>query len=466
MKFINDDFLLKNGTAKSLYHDHAEKMPIFDYHCHLSPAEIAEDKKFGNITQMWLYGDHYKWRAMRANGIDERFITGDASDSEKFRVWAKTVPYVMKNPLYHWTHLELARYFGIDDRLLSDKTADYIYDKCNEEIKSGNYSAKKLIRKMNVEKICTTDDPLSDLMHHKKLHEDGFETKVLPTFRPDKAAMAENPGIMNGWIDELEKITDSSILTFDDLVSAVRKRHDYFHEAGCRLSDHAIETLYDGDFTESETKKIFKNVRKAKRISRKDALKFKTAMMIEFAKMNHERGWVMQIHAGALRNNNSRRYRTLGPDTGFDSIGDSNIAASLSRFFDAVDREDKLPKTIVYNLNPRDNDVYATMIGNFQGDGIVGKLQYGSAWWFLDNKDGMERQITVLSNHGLLSRFIGMLTDSRSFLSYPRHEYFRRILCNMIGNDVENGEIPPETEFLGKMIEDICYNNADMYFGI
>ena len=465
-EFMGDDFLLQTGTAKKLYIEHAAQMPIFDYHCHLPPQQVADDVQFENITQAWLYGDHYKWRAMRTNGIDEKFITGDASDREKFQQWAATVPYALRNPLYHWTHLELKRYFGIDELLNSD-TADAIYDKSSELISSPEFSTRNMMRKMNVKAVCTTDDPLDSLEHHQKIAADGFEIKVLPTWRPDKAMAAENTVALNAYINKLAKITDMDISTFSGYDNALRKRHDYFHENGCRLSDHGLKAaVADFSASKNEMEAIFSMIRNEQELSTKEIAQFQSAMMLNFALMNWQKGWVQQLHLGPMRNNSTRMFDQVGPDTGFDSIGDYMTAEPLSRFLDALDKTDRLAKTIVYNLNPRDNEVLATMIGNFQGGGIPGKMQFGSGWWFLDQKDGMEKQIEALSNLGLLSRFVGMLTDSRSFLSYPRHEYFRRILCNLIGDDVEGGLLPNDISLLGGMVENICFKNAENYFPI
>jgi glucuronate isomerase len=463
-EFITEDFLLQTKTAKALYHEHAEKMPIYDYHCHLPADQIAADHQFENLTQIWLYGDHYKWRAMRANGIPEKYITGNASDYEKFEKWAQTVPYTLCNPLYHWTHLELKRYFGTGDKLLNPDTAKKIYERCSEMLKTPEFSCRNLIQKANVKLLCTTEDPLDSLEHHKKLRDDGFEIKVHTAFRPDKAMAVEDLPALNAWIDKLGCLGDIEIIDFHSYVEAIRQRHYYFHENGCRLSDHGLETAYAEDYTESEIKKIFDKIRSGKRLDKMECLKFKSAMMIEFALMDYESGWVQQLHLGALRNNNTRMLKAVGPDTGFDSIGDFETAVPLAKFLDTLDKKNELPKTILYNLNPRDNELIATMVGNFQDGSVAGKIQYGSAWWFLDQKDGMEKQLSVLSNMGLLSRFVGMLTDSRSFLSYPRHEYFRRILCNMLGSDVEAGLLPDDLDLLGKMVEDICFNNAKDYF--
>jgi glucuronate isomerase len=463
-EFMSEDFLLQTKTARTLYHEHAKKMPIYDYHCHLPADQIAADHQFGNLTQIWLYGDHYKWRAMRANGIPEKYITGNAGDYEKFEKWAQTVPYTLRNPLYNWTHLELKRYFGINDKLLNPDTAKEIYEHCNEMLRTSQFSCRNIMRKMNVKLVCTTEGPLDSLEHHRRIRQDDFEIKVHTAFRPDKAMAAEDLPALNAWIDKLEGTCDMEITNFALYIEAIRERHYYFHENGCRLSDHGLETAYAEDYTETEIKNIFRKIRTGKKLDALESLKFKSAMMVEFALMDYESGWVMQLHLGALRNTNTRMLRTIGPDSGFDSIGDFETARPLAKFLDALDKDNELPKTILYNLNPRDNELIATMVGNFQDGPAAGKLQYGSAWWFLDQKDGMEKQMATLSNMGLLSRFVGMLTDSRSFLSYPRHEYFRRILCNILGNDVEAGLLPGDMALLGTMVEDICFNNARNYF--
>ncbi len=463
-QFLTEDFLLQTETAKILYHEHAAKMPIYDYHCHLPAYQIASDHRFENLTQAWLYGDHYKWRAMRANGIAEKYITGDADDYEKFEKWAQTVPYCIRNPLYHWTHLELKNPFGVKDKLLGPETAKEIYETCSEMLRTPEFSVRNIMRKMNVKLVCTTEDPLDSLEHHKKIRVDGFEIKVHTAFRPDRAMALEDITALNVFIDKLEEICNMEIASFHLYIEATRKRHDYFHENGCRLSDHGLDTAYAEDYTEKEIEKIFDRIRSGKDLDLSQRLKFKSAMMVEFALMDYESGWVQQLHLGALRNNSTRMFRTVGADIGCDSMGDSEIARPLSKFLDRLDMNNKLPKTIVYNLNPKDNALCATMVGNFQDGSSPGKMQYGSAWWFLDQKNGMEEQINVLSNMGLLSRFVGMLTDSRSFLSYPRHEYFRRILCNMLASDVEAGLLPNDLDLLGKMVEDICFNNAGNYF--
>ena len=438
-------------------------MPIFDYHCHINPKQIADDVRFENITQIWLYGDHYKWRAMRTNGVDEKFCTGDATDWEKFEKWAETVPNTLRNPLFHWTHLELRKFFGIE-KILSPETAREIWDLCNEKLNSPGYSVRGIIRMANVHTICTTDDPVDSLEYHRQIKESGFEVHVLPAWRPDKAMAVENPAVFNQYIDLLAEVAGMDISTFDDLLSALDKRHAFFHENGCRLSDHGLETAIAEDYTNAEIELIFTKIRGGKELSHYEIQQFKSAMLYEFGVMDHSRGWTQQFHIGALRNNNTRLFRKLGADVGFDSIGDFEIARPLSKLLDKLDIENKLSKTILYNLNPRDNELMGTMIGNFQDGSVPGKMQFGSGWWFLDQKDGMERQMNALSNLGLLSRFVGMLTDSRSFLSYTRHEYFRRTLCNLLGNDVENGEIPNDMKLLGQMVENISFNNAKNYF--
>jgi len=463
--FIHEDFLLQTDAARQLYHAHAENQPIIDYHCHLNPAYIAEDHKFDNLGQLWLEGDHYKWRAMRTNGIDEKYCTGkETSDWEKFEKWAETVPYTMRNPLYHWTHLELKRAFGVD-KLLNPGTAKEIYDVCTDKLRTPEYSARGLMKKFKVQVVCTTDDPADTLDHHISLKEEGFEIKVLPTWRPDKAMAVENPKEYRAYVEKLADVSGVTIHKFMDLIEALRKRHDFFASVGCKLSDHGIEEFYAEPYTETEITQIFDKVYGGKELTKEEILKFKSAMLHEGAVMDWEKGWTQQFHYGAIRNNNTRLFKQLGPDTGFDSIGDFTVAKAMSRFFDQLDKDNRLAKTIIYNLNPKDNDMVATMIGNFQDGSVAGKMQFGSAWWFLDQKTGMEAQMNSLSNLGLLSRFVGMLTDSRSFVSYPRHEYFRRILCNLIGNDVENGLLPAtEMDFLGKMVENISYHNAKIFF--
>lgn len=462
--YMNEDFLLQNETARQLYHEHAAQMPIYDYHCHLSATQIAEDKQFDNLTQIWLHGDHYKWRAMRTNGVDERYCTGDASDWEKFEKWAQTVPACIRNPLYHWTHLELKKPFGITGKQLSGETAEEIYEACSEMLKTDGFSVRNIMRQWNVKLVCTTEDPLDSLDAHQVIRESGFEIAVHTAWRPDKAMMPENPEAQNAWIDKLAELTDFEINSFDAYLQAIGVRHDYFHQQGCRLSDHGLDRPFAADYTEAQIKTIFGKLRGNEPLSAEECEQFKSAMMVEFGRMDYDKGWVQQLHLGALRNNNSRMFARLGPDTGFDSIGDWPMASALSRYLDRLAREDRLAKTIIYNLNPKDNEVIATMLGNFQDGQTPGKLQFGSGWWFLDQMDGMIKQMNALSNLGLLSRFVGMLTDSRSFLSYARHEYFRRILCNLLGEEVEKGYWPADMKLLGQMVEDIAYRNAVNYF--
>ncbi len=465
---MDENFLLQTETAQKLYHEHAAKMPIIDYHCHLIPKMVADDHKFKSITEIWLGGDHYKWRAMRSNGVDERFCTGtDTTDWEKFEKWAETVPYTFRNPLYHWTHLELKTAFGID-KLLNPTTAREIFDECNDKLQNDpNMTARGLMRRYNVETVCTTDDPVDSLEYHKQVRDSGFEIKMLPTWRPDKAMAVENPAEFRAYVEKLAEVSGVTINKFSDMVDALQKRHDFFEEMGCRLSDHGIEEFYAADYTDAEIDAIFDKVYGGKELTHEEIDKFKSAMMIVFGEMDYASGWTQQFHYGAIRNNNSKMFKLLGPDTGFDSIGEFNTAKSCAKYLDKLNSRGKLTKTILYNLNPCANEVIATMLGNFQDGSVPGKIQFGSGWWFLDQKDGMQKQMNALSLLGLLSRFVGMLTDSRSFLSYPRHEYFRRTLCNLVGTDVENGEIPYtgyEAERVNQMIEDICYNNAKNYF--
>jgi glucuronate isomerase len=461
-KFIHDNFLLENAYAEELYHRYASKMPIIDYHNHLPPQEIAENKVFDNITGIWISGDHYKWRAMRTLGINEKYITGPASDEEKFQKWAHTVPYTMRNPLYHWTHMELDRYFGISE-LLNSKNATAIYHETSEKLKTEAFSCQSLLSKMNVEYLCTTDDPTDSLEHHKKLAKGDFKTKVSMAFRPDKAIFIGNDSY-GDYLNKLSQAAQTKIDSYDSLCDALRERVVYFHTNGCRLCDHGFEHMYAEDFTESEVKAIFKKKRDGQPISQKEILKFQSALLIYLSELYHEFGWVQQFHLGALRNNNSRMLAQLGPDTGWDSIGDFKQANSLSKFLNTMDAKNKLTKTVIYNNNPVDNEMMASMIGNFNDGSIKGKVQFGSGWWFMDQKEGMTDQMNALSNIGLISCFIGMLTDSRSFLSFPRHEYFRRILCNLFGKDIKNGELPNDMDWIGKLVQDICYTNAKSYF--
>lgn len=463
-KFLDENFLLNTKTAERLYHEFAKHMPIIDYHCHLPPQQIAEDTQFKNLTQVWLYGDHYKWRAMRSNGVHESFATGNKSDWEKFEKWAETVPYTLRNPLYHWTHLELQRYFDVHDILNAD-TARKIYDECTAKLQTPEYSVRNLLRKMNVKLVCTTDDPVDSLEYHTQIKEDGFEIPILPAFRPDNAMNVSSAAKFNAYVKKLEGVTNIAISSFDDFLYALQNRHDFFASMGCNVSDHGLENIDAEDFTGSEIDTIFSKIHGGKELGELEQRKFRSAMLLHFAEWDWEKGWVQQFHLGALRNNNNRLLSSLGADTGWDSIGDFPQARSLSTFMDKLDSNNRLAKTILYNLNPADNELMATMIGNFNDGSAVGKIQWGSGWWFLDQKDGMTKQINALSNMGLLSRFVGMLTDSRSFLSFPRHEYFRRILCDLFGAEVENGELPNDINWIGKVIQDICFNNAKNYFG-
>jgi glucuronate isomerase len=469
-QFLDENFLLKTKTAQRLYHEFARDMPIIDYHCHLPPQQIAEDLKFKNLTQAWLSGDHYKWRALRINGVDESYCTGDKTDWEKFQKWAETVPYTLRNPLYHWTHLELQRYFDIHNILNAD-TAKTIYDECTAKLQTKEFSVRNLLRKMNVKLVCTTDDPVDSLEYHQKIKDDArlpegqdFGIPILPAFRPDNAMNVSDPAKFLTYVKRLEAITNIAISSFDDFLYALQNRHDFFALMGCSVSDHGLEEAYADDFTGSEIDTIFNKVHGGKTLSDAEQRKFKSAMLIHFAEWDWEKGWVQQFHLGALRNNNSRMMQTLGPDTGWDSIGDFSQGKGLAKFLDKLDSNNRLAKTIIYNLNPADNELITTMVGNFNDGSAAGKVQWGSAWWFLDQKDGMTRQINTLSNMGLLSRFIGMLTDSRSFLSFPRHEYFRRILCDLFGDEIENGELPNDINWVGKVIQDICFHNAKNYF--
>ena len=462
--FLDEDFLLQTETAKKLYHDFAKQMPVIDYHCHLPVQQIADDINFENLTQIWLYGDHYKWRAMRTNGVDESFITGDKSDFEKFEKWADTVPYTLRNPLYHWTHLELQRYFNVHE-LLKPDSAKQIYDECTQKLQSKEYSVKNLLRKMNVAVVCTTDDPTDNLKHHQRIKADGFEIKVLPAFRPDKAMDVDDVNEFNLYIKKLEAASGINVTSYQTYLDALKQRHDFFASMGCSLSDHGLEYIFTEEYTEDEIVAVFNKIRSGSELSLEERAKFKTAMLYVFAIWDHEKDWVQQYHLGALRNNNIRMLETSGADTGWDSIGDFHQGKKLATFLGGLDSTNQLAKTILYNLNPADNELIATMIGNFNDGSVQGKIQFGSAWWFLDQKDGMTKQMNALSNMGLISRFVGMITDSRSFLSYPRHEYFRRILCNLFGDEIENGELPNDLEWTGKIIKDICYYNAKNYFG-
>lgn len=464
MDFLTEDFLLSSNFAKTLYHTYAKSQPIIDYHCHLSPQDIANDRQFDNLTKIWLDGDHYKWRAMRTLGIEEKYITGNASDEEKFKKWAYAVPYTLRNPLYHWTHLELSRYFGIDE-LLTPDSAQEIFSRGSAKLKDKSHHTRGLLTGMNVEVICTTDDPIDSLEHHQKIKKDNFAIKILPAFRPDKAYAVENSETYTSYLEKLSNVSSIEIKSFSKLISALENRINYFQANGCKLSDHGLEQLY---YPEPETainiEQLFTKIVKHEKISKQEIEYFKYCVLLELGRLYHKNGWTQQFHLGALRNTNERMLKTLGPDTGFDSIGDFSQSRNLSKFLNELDSTNQLTKTVLYNLNPSDNEVMATMIGNYNDGSVKGKIQFGSGWWFLDQKDGMEKQINALSNMGLLSCFIGMLTDSRSFISYPRHEYFRRILCNLIGKDVENGELPADEKWLGKIVTDICYQNAKTYF--
>ena len=465
MKQFNDkNFVLDNEVAQDLFHNHAAKMPIIDYHCHLIPEMVANDHRFKSITELWLGGDHYKWRAMRTNGVDEKFCTGkDTSDWEKFEKWAETVPYTLRNPLYHWTHLELKTAFGIE-KLLSPKTAREIFDECNEKLQQPEFSARGLMKHYHVECVCTTDDPVDDLHNHIEYakHKGQDDPMMIPAWRPDKAMNIEAPEFAD-YVHQLEQVSGVTITKFADMVDALKKRHDFFAANGCKLSDHGIEEFYDEEYTDSQIETIFERAMRGQQLSVLETRQYKNCFLTVMAEMDADADWTQQFHYGAIRNNNTKMFNQLGADTGFDSIGEFNTAKAMSKFLNKLNMEDKLTRTILYTLNPCANEVIATMLGNFQG-GEPGKIQFGSGWWFNDQKDGMERQMNALSVLGLLSRFVGMLTDSRSFLSYPRHEYFRRILCNMLGNDVEKGLLPDDRELLGKMVEDISYNIARRYF--
>ena len=462
MKFIHEDFLLNSRAARRLYHQYAEDEPIFDYHCHLSPRDIATNRQFRNLFEIWLEGDHYKWRAMRTNGVAERFCTGDADPFEKFQAWAATVPYTLRNPLYHWTHLELKRYFGIEE-LLDEKSAARIWKKANAKLARPELTTQGILKKFKVKTVCTTDDPVDNLEQHRAFASQGHPTRLLPAFRPDKALAVSQPAGFNKWVDQLAQAANVDVNSLSSFLTALRKRHDFFHSQGCRLSDHGMNRCFADFCPDKVAGAIFDKARRGEAALPQEHGQFAAFMMLFFGKLDAAKGWTKQLHLGAMRNNNSRLMRQLGPDTGFDSIGDWPQAAALAAYLDRLDQENALPKTILYNLHPADNYAFATMLGNFQDGSLPGKIQLGSGWWFLDQKEGMEWQLNALSNLGLLSRFVGMITDSRSFMSYPRHEYFRRVLCNLIGRDMENGELPKDEKRLGSMIRDICYHNAERY---
>ena len=465
MNFIHEDFLLNTRAARRFFHQFAESAPIFDYHCHLPPRDLAGNRQFKNLFEIWLEGDHYKWRAMRANGVAEKFCTGDAEPFAKFQAWAATVPHTLRNPLYHWTHLELKRYFDIDD-LLDEHSAARIWKKANQLLARPALTTQGILKKFQVTTVCTTDDPTDDLKHHEALAASGVATRVLPAFRPDKALAVNLPAQFNAWTDRLAAASDTDIGSFANFLDALRGRHDFFHAHGCRLSDHGLNQCHADFCTEKVAAAIFAKAREGRAASPEEHGRFAAFLMLFFGRLDAEKGWVKQLHLGARRNNSTRLLQQLGPDTGFDSIGDYPQLEALGRYLDRLDQENALPRTIIYNLNPADNYAFATMIGNFQDGTVPGKIQWGSGWWFLDQKEGMEWQLNALSNLGLLSRFVGMITDSRSFMSYPRHEYFRRVLCNLIGRDVENGELPNDDSLIGPMIRNICYTNAERYFNL
>jgi glucuronate isomerase len=465
MKFITEKFLLQSRTAQRLYRQFAGNEPIFDFHCHLSPKDIADNRQFRNLFEIWLEGDHYKWRAMRANGVPQEYCTGTVAPFEKFRAWAATVPFTLRNPLYHWTHLELKRYFGIDE-LLNEDSAERIWNQANEQLGTPELTTRGILEKFNVTTLCTTDDPADDLSHHRRIAADGLATNIFPAFRPDKALAIGHTTSFNAWVKRLAQAADADIGSLEDFVAALRRRHDYFHAYGCRLSDHGLNQCPARPCSNKTASAIFSKARRGQKISSEEQEQFATTMMLHFGHWDAEKGWVKQLHLGALRNNSSRHLSRLGPDTGFDSIGDFPQASALVRFLDLLEQENHLPKMIVYNCNPVDNYVFSTIIGSFQDGSMPGKIQFGSGWWFLDQKEGIEWQLNALSNNGLLSRFVGMVTDSRSFMSYPRHEYFRRVLCNLVGQEVERGELPDDEALLGSMIRNICYGNAHRYLSL
>ncbi len=463
-RFLDDvTFLLRNKTARALYQTYAVPEPICDYHCHLPPEQIAANHVFPNLYSIWLAGDHYKWRAMRSNGVAERLCTGDASDLEKFKAFAATVPKTLRNPLYHWTHLELKRFFGID-RLLDEHSAEGIWEAANAKLPT--MSTHRILEDKRVAVVCTTDDPADPLTHHETIRSSALATRVYPTFRPDKALAVSNPTVLGEWVGKLEATSGGDCTTFLGFCDAIRARHDAFHAFGCRLSDHGLERCFTGECSDAEAAGIYDRARAGSAANPDETERFGAWMMLFFGRLDAARGWTKQLHVGAMRNNNSRLFAAIGPDTGFDSIGDFDQGRALSRYMDRLDATNELPKMVLYNLNPRDNYLFATMVGNFQDGSVAGKIQFGSGWWFLDQKEGMEMQLNALGSLGLLSRFVGMLTDSRSFLSFPRHEYFRRILCNLLGEDMENGELPDDMELVGGLVRDVCFRNAQRHFGL
>lgn len=462
-KFLTPDFLLETETARRLYFDHAVALPIIDYHCHLPPKQIAENHQFENMTEIWLRGDHYKWRAMRINGVEESYITGDRSDWEKFLKWSETVPYTLRNPLFHWTHLELQRYFEVEE-LLNTESAKSVYESCNIQLQLPEFRVQGLLKKMKVELVCTTDDPADSLEYHQAIRNHGLTMKVLPAFRPDQAMATTDPLAFKAYLEKLGNAADISISSFSNFLDALKSRHDYFHMHGCRLSDHGLEEFYMVEWTAYELNGIFEKLFSGKKIGPREKQIFQSALLLQFAEWDYEKNWVQQFHLGALRNNNSRMLGLLGPDTGWDSIGDFSQSRALSTFLNTLDKNNQLAQTILYNSNPADNEMMATMMGNFNDGSMPGKVQWGSAWWFLDQQEGITKQLNALSNMGLISRFVGMITDSRSFLSFPRHEYFRRILCGLFGDEIERGVLPQDLKWTGKLIRDICYFNARDYF--
>lgn len=465
MSFIHDDFLLETPQARRLYHQFAADQPILDYHCHLPPRDIAGNRQFANLFEIWLEGDHYKWRAMRANGVPERFCTGDATPYEKFKAWAGTVPATLRNPLYHWTHLELKRYFGIDV-LLDQSTADAVWQQANQQLATPELTTQGILGKFNVRALCTTDDPVDTLSEHREIESSALPTRVYPAFRPDRALNVHQPELFNPWVDRLAAAANMEIHTLQDFLDALESRHNFFHSLGCRLSDHGLNVAFASSCTQTDAEIIFNRARALKPASAEDHRKFASFVMLFFGYLDASKNWTKQLHLGALRSVNTRLFERLGPDTGFDSIGDWPQIESLGAYLNALDKENALPKTILYNLNPADNYAFATMAGNFHDGSIAGKIQVGSGWWFLDQKEAMEWQINALSNCGLLSRFVGMLTDSRSFMSYPRHEYFRRTLCNLLGTDMAKGLLPDSDELVGPMVKSICYSNAEKLLGL